>query len=166
MHKPQFQSLAEQNHDRNQYLLNRCQELSNQELLSHEPRRIKSLMEIWNHSLIVDIRWLKQLQKVCNSSALNFVSSIRQPKTSEMLYDNWQEFVYSRQSLDNVIRQLTLELSESDYALTLKKRPLYEVMTSIFDYQDYCRGQLVLKLAMLGIEPEPVKLWPELKGII
>lgn len=161
--KPYFTILAEYNADMNRKLCQVLQEMPKKELMADKKAFFGSIYGTANHIMVGDLMWLKRFRKFKRHfDALSELKKFPKPTgLSHMLYNNVNDYIEARKSLDNVIVQFIEQTKEKDYDSVLHyknsqkmkfDRRLGLLLLHFFNHQTHHRGQITTLLNQINLD--------------
>lgn len=146
------QTMAEYNHWMNQKLYKICDTLAESELQQDRGLFFNSIYGTLNHLMFGDIAWLCRLQGQADLV----------PDIGVELYSSYNEMREARSSLDAQLIAYAAQLHETELNKTLTfvskgsgqtlHRPMWVVLTHMFNHQTHHREQITTALTQMGID--------------
>jgi uncharacterized damage-inducible protein DinB len=128
-----------------------------------------SIHELCSHMFVGDYRWLQKVKAKFGFKSLSDDFFSKELNLKEVLFSNIAEYIQQRQALDEIIINLSNEITENDleqtFSFTNFKGITYEKKFSVYllhlsHHKTHHRGMVSIYLEMLGKENEYSGLYP------
>ncbi|ROR97913.1 putative damage-inducible protein DinB [Sinobacterium caligoides] len=161
--KSNFELMAAYNQRINSSIYNAAATLSSDELKRDRGAFFSSIIGTLNHIIVGDTIWLKRFANhPASFPSLDYIRALDTPLSLDaIIYPQFSALTAARNKMDDVIVQLTSELSDDDVACTLEysntkglvfRKNFGALLQHLFNHQTHHRGQVSTLLFQAGID--------------